>query len=210
MTPLLLLGAVAGGWVTGWWPVRQVADAHRRSGGVFGRQARWGFAAVCALAFAAVVWGVGLSPLLPVALVFTAAGLAAAAVDLVEHRLPNAILLPAFLTIVVGVLAVSLIDGWHVAGQALAGGSGMLALYGVVALLSPRSMGMGDVKLAAVIGVTLGAFGITAWAVGLLGAFLVGGVVAIVTLVRGRAGLASAIPFGPSMVAGAIAGLLLA
>nr|WP_272898218.1 A24 family peptidase [Agromyces seonyuensis] len=146
---------------------------------------------------------------MPVALVFAVAGVAASAVDLVEHRLPNAILLPAFLVIAVCVAAAGFTVGPEVLWQALAGGTAMLVVYGVVALLSPRSMGMGDVKLAGIIGITLGVFGLTTWVIGLLGAFLVGGLVALVTLARGRAGLGSAIPFGPSMVAGAIAGLLL-
>jgi leader peptidase (prepilin peptidase)/N-methyltransferase len=68
-------------------------------------------------------------------------------------------------------------------------------------------MGMGDVKLAALLGGALGAVGLTGWLVGLLAAFLVGGLVAIVALLAGRVGWRGSIPFGPWMVVGTLVGL---
>ena len=70
-------------------------------------------------------------------------------------------------------------------------------------------MGMGDVKLALLIGLLLGWFGLTAWLIGLLAAFVVGGVVAIVALALRSVTLRGSIPFGPSMLAGALIALLL-
>ena len=69
-------------------------------------------------------------------------------------------------------------------------------------------MGMGDVKLALVIGLLLGWFGLNAWLIGLLAAFIVGGVIALVALALRRVTLRGSIPFGPSMLAGALIALL--
>jgi hypothetical protein len=67
---------------------------------------------------------------------------------------------------------------------------------------------MGDVKLALVIGLLLGWFGLNAWLIGLLAAFVVGGLVALVALLLRRVTLRGSIPFGPSMLAGALVALL--
>jgi leader peptidase (prepilin peptidase)/N-methyltransferase len=79
-------------------------------------------------------------------------------------------------------------------------------LYGgglfLVALVS-RGMGMGDVKLALVIGVVLGAIGLRYVGVAAAGAVLFGGVGGVVALAMGRNRKAM-IPFGPYMAAGAV------
>ena len=62
---------------------------------------------------------------------------------------------------------------------------------------------MGDVKLAAVIGFVLGALGLRFVAVAAAAGVLIGGLAAIGALVAGR-GHKSAIPFGPSIAAGAV------
>jgi leader peptidase (prepilin peptidase)/N-methyltransferase len=60
-----------------------------------------------------------------------------------------------------------------------------------------------------VIGLLLGWFGLNAWLIGLLAAFIVGGLIAIVALVLRRVTLRGSIPFGPSMLVGAFIALLL-
>jgi len=84
-----------------------------------------------------------------------------------------------------------------IAGFALFGG----ALF-VVALVS-RGMGMGDVKLASLIGLVLGSLGLRYVGVAAGAAIALGGVGAIVALLMGR-GRKAAIPFGPYLAAGAI------
>jgi leader peptidase (prepilin peptidase)/N-methyltransferase len=69
---------------------------------------------------------------------------------------------------------------------------------------------MGDVKLSGVIGLVLGAFSWTALVVGGFVAFLLGAVVAVGVLVSGRGNRRTALPFGPFLVAGALAALWLA
>ena len=92
---------------------------------------------------------------------------------------------------------------------ALAGGAAMFAVYFVLALISPSSMGMGDVKLALVIGLLAGWFGLSPWLVALLAAFVIGGLVSLVALALKRVTLRGSVPFGPSMLAGALVAVML-
>jgi leader peptidase (prepilin peptidase)/N-methyltransferase len=62
---------------------------------------------------------------------------------------------------------------------------------------------MGDVKLAALIGLVLGSFGLRFVGVAAGAAILFGGVGGLVALAMGR-GRKSAIPFGPYLAAGAV------
>jgi leader peptidase (prepilin peptidase)/N-methyltransferase len=71
-------------------------------------------------------------------------------------------------------------------------------------LAYPRGMGMGDVKLALLLGVALGKSVAVAMAVGLLAALAV----SIVVLARDGAGARKkAIPFGPFLALGAVVAL---
>jgi leader peptidase (prepilin peptidase) / N-methyltransferase len=121
----------------------------------------------------------------------------------IEHRIiPNRVMYPSLVAfpvyLVVGRLAGAPVDLVRmVAGFALFGG----ALF-VVALVS-RGMGMGDVKLASLIGLVLGSLGLGYVGVAAGAAIALGGVGAIVALLIGRSRKA-AIPFGPYLAAGAI------
>ena len=76
----------------------------------------------------------------------------------------------------------------------------------IVALIAPRGMGMGDVKLAGLIGLVLGALGIRFVGVAAGLGVLIGGVVAVVALFFG-ATRKTGIPYGPSMAVGAVLSL---
>ena len=113
-----------------------------------------------------------------------------------EHRLiPDRIVLPGALLMVVGRTVGEPSAGWIVAG--LAAG---LALF-LLVLAYPQGMGMGDVKLALFMGCGLG----LAVVVGLFVGFLAAAVPAIVLLARhGRAARKQAIPLGPFLALGAV------
>ncbi len=66
---------------------------------------------------------------------------------------------------------------------------------------------MGDVKLTGVIGLVLGALGLRYVAVAAGVAILLGGLAGLAALAAGR-GRKGAIPFGPSLAAGAIAAVV--
>ena len=75
-------------------------------------------------------------------------------------------------------------------------------------LISPRGLGFGDVKLAVLLGLFLGFLG---WRDVLLGGllpWLVNAPVVIILLASGRAGRRTAVPFGPAMLTGALAAIL--
>jgi len=73
----------------------------------------------------------------------------------------------------------------------------------VLALASPGGLGMGDVKLAALLGLYLGWLGWAAVVLGALAGFVVQAVVALALLAARRIGLRGELPFGPAMLAGA-------
>lgn len=120
--------------------------------------------------------------------------------DLEDRIIPNVVLAPAA---VVGVALIAVADAGelpqHLIAAAAAGGFLL-----VVALLYPRGMGMGDVKLAAVMGLYLG----RAVAPALLIGFAVGAIFGLALIARhGAAARKRKVPFGPFLALGAIVGL---
>lgn len=176
-----------------------------------------------AVAFAAVTiwalvrWGMpvavdrqaaGAAAVLLAFLYLASISIALAMIDLDTHRLPDRIVLPAY---VVG--AVLLTAGGVLGGDGAAlvrAGIGLLTLgllYLALALAYPGGMGFGDVKLAGVLGLFLGFVGWPELAVGAFSAFILGGLFSIVLLATRRAARKSGIPFGPWMLIGAWCGI---
>ncbi|HZD79887.1 MAG TPA: prepilin peptidase [Actinomycetota bacterium] len=142
------------------------------------------------------VWGaVLLAPFLGLMVALTV-------IDWRHKIIPNRLVYPAIVLTVVYVTVADLAGGGL---DAVRAGVGFLA-YGlgllVIALISPRGMGMGDVKLAALVGLALGGLGLRYVAVAAGAGILVGGVAAIVALLTG-AGRKAAMPYGPSIAVGA-------
>lgn len=129
--------------------------------------------------------------------------LAAIAVIDWRHRIiPNRLVYPSFL-IAAGYLVVARLAGAPVdlvdsLIGCLAYGGGLL----VIAFISPRGMGMGDVKLAGLVGLVLGALGVRFVGVAAGVGILLGGVAAIVALIAG-AGRKTGLPYGPWIAVGA-------
>lgn len=160
--------------------------------------------------FVLAVWRFGASPQLPAYLFFTAIGTALAAIDLRHRLLPNNIVIPGL------AITAILLTGAAAAGspgtslvRALIGALLLFTLYLALALINPRGMGMGDVKLAALIGLVL-AF--QSWQVLFAGTFLgflIGAAASIAILTIRRGGLKTTIPFGPCILTGALTAILL-
>jgi leader peptidase (prepilin peptidase) / N-methyltransferase len=133
---------------------------------------------------------------------FLALLVAISVIDLRTKKIPNRLVYPAVLVaagwIVVADLAGSELDAIRAGIGFLAYGVGLL----VIALISPRGMGMGDVKLAALIGLVLGSLGLRYVAVAAAAGVAIGGVASVVALISG-AGRKTRIPFGPFLAAGA-------
>lgn len=121
----------------------------------------------------------------------------------VRHRIiPNKIIYPALLVFPSYLLLTRLL-GADVDLVRMIGG---FLIYGgslfVIALIS-RGMGMGDVKLAALIGMVLGSLGLRHVGVAAGSAIVLGGLGGMVALVLGL-GRKAKIPFGPYLAAGAV------
>jgi len=141
--------------------------------------------------------------------VFSAAMVAAllgvlVALSVIDARhkiIPNRIVYPSLVAFALFVAIGALAGEGISAGKA---GIGFLAFGGglfIVALISPRGMGMGDVKLAALIGLVLGSLGLSYVAVAAGAAILAGGLGAVAVLAMG--GRRRTIPFGPYLAVGA-------
>jgi leader peptidase (prepilin peptidase) / N-methyltransferase len=128
--------------------------------------------------------------------------LAAITLTDLEHRIiPNVVLISGTIAALAIVIPTDP-DSLPERGIAAAAAGGFLLL---AALAYSGGMGMGDVKLAAVMGLYLG----RAVAPALLVAFLVGALVGLFLLLRhGAAARKRAIPFGPYLAVGGVVGLL--
>ncbi|HWH26356.1 MAG TPA: prepilin peptidase [Pseudolysinimonas sp.] len=141
-------------------------------------------------------------------LLLTAMSIALALIDLDTKRLPNLLVLTALISGVVLLAAAALVRGdlGALLGAAI-GGAALFALYFLLAVVSRGGMGMGDVKLSAVLGLYLGFLGWGNLVVGAFAAFLLGGLVGVGMMIARKAGRKTAIPFGPWMIAGAWIGV---
>jgi leader peptidase (prepilin peptidase) / N-methyltransferase len=124
-------------------------------------------------------------------------------IDIRTKKIPNRLVYPALL-FAAGYLVVARVAGADV--DLVRAAVGFLALGGgffLVAFVVPKGMGMGDVKLAALIGLVLGSQGLALVGVAAGAGILLGGVGAVAALVGG-ASRKQAIPFGPFLAAGAL------
>ncbi len=153
---------------------------------------------VTALLVAGCVLEFGLSAAAAIGAVFCAVLVAVSAIDL-EHRIiPNRIVLPATVVVLVANTARDLSPEWAIA--ALAGSGFLLA----AALVYPAGMGMGDVKLALLMGAALGRTVSAALMVGMLAAM----VPSLVLFARhGSKARKMGIPFGPFLAIGSVVAL---
>lgn len=138
-----------------------------------------------------------------------AVSVALAAIDLDVRRLPDRIVLPSAVVGVVLLGGADLLRGDLVAAGTAGAGAGAAALlFAVLWFAKPGGMGLGDVKLAAVLGLFLGQLGLAQLVVGVTGGFVLGGCFGIALLLVRRSGRGTAIPFGPWMLLGAWVGVL--
>jgi leader peptidase (prepilin peptidase) / N-methyltransferase len=166
-------------------------------------------AALTGLLFGAFSWRFGMSLALPAFIFLTVLGVQLARIDVAHHLLPN----PLVLLLLAGGLLLFSIAGFFnkQTDDLLRGVLGAVILFAgylILGLISPGAIGMGDVKLAAPVGLYLGYLG---WGQllngGLLG-FILNGVVTLLILSRKGRKRASEVAHGPSML-GATAAIAL-
>ena len=88
--------------------------------------------------------------------------------------------------------------------RAAIGAAVLFAFFLAVVVAYPGGMGLGDVKLAGVIGAALGFLSYPALVVGAFAAFVIGALAGVGLMVVRHATGRTAVPFGPFMVAGAL------
>jgi leader peptidase (prepilin peptidase)/N-methyltransferase len=125
-------------------------------------------------------------------------------------RLPDPLVVTGLVGGVLLLTAAALVgetfDGLLRAGlAALVCGAG----YFVIALIPRSQLGFGDVKLGAVLGLYLGWLGWFAVAAGVVLAPILNLPLVLGLLVAGKAGRRTSVPYGPALIAGAIAAVIL-
>jgi leader peptidase (prepilin peptidase) / N-methyltransferase len=151
-----------------------------------------------ALLIAGCVLAFGLSGRMVVAAFFCAVLVAISAIDLTHRIIPNRIVLPAFIVVLAAQTLLEPSPEWALAAL---GASGFLFL---AVLIHPAGMGMGDVKLALLMGAMLGRTVPVALMLGMLAAL----VPAIFLLARhGSKARKMGIPFGPFLALGSVIAL---
>lgn len=135
-----------------------------------------------------------------------------AAIDRDVHRLPDALTLPAYPVALVALAGCAWSVGdWAPFLRALLAGPALAVTFATLARLGPGGpgFGLGDVKLAGVLGLVLGWFG---WGHVLLGGYasvLTGGLYAGWLILRRRLDYRGQLAFGPFLGLGAVLALTL-
>lgn len=160
------------------------------------------------LLFAALAVAYGRSAVLPALLWVAAAGVALFVIDLDSHRLPDAIVLPSYPVVVVLLAGGGLLTGELPVRRALLSTLLWLGVYGALwAGTAGRGMGLGDVKLAGLLGLALGWLGWGPSLLGLFAGFASGAAVGVLLIAAGRVTRRTPIAHGPFMLAGAALGV---
>ncbi|QDG89152.1 prepilin peptidase [Pseudarthrobacter sp. NIBRBAC000502770] len=198
---LLAVGAALLGAVLSPIAERLIARLLSRLGEVPRLQARITTAAVTAVACAAFSARFGSSFSLPAFLLLAVLGVQLARIDVALHLLPN----PLVLMLLAGGLLLLLLPGIFDKQsddflRAVLGAVILFAGYLVLGLISPGGIGMGDVKLAAPVGLYLGYLGWSHLLYGGLVGFVLNGIVTVFVLGRKGRNKATEVAHGPSML----------
>ncbi|MBG7617583.1 MAG: prepilin peptidase, partial [Chloroflexi bacterium] len=142
---------------------------------------------------------------LAVALFYGCLFLVIGIIDIQKGLILNVLIYPAMILALVFALFLSDIEIVPDLANASIGGGIGLALFTLIFLASRGGMGMGDIKMAALIGLVIG---FPHLIVALLLAIIAGGLVATLLLVSKRKGRKQSLPFGPFLSFGALIALL--
>ncbi|MET3949458.1 A24 family peptidase [Arthrobacter sp. UYEF36] len=167
-------------------------------------------AAVTFALSALLAWRFGSAAELPAYVLLGVFAVPLARIDIVHHLLPNRLVGP-LLGAGLGLLVfASLVQG--AAGDLYRGAAGSVILfvfYFFLALTSGNGLGMGDVKLAAPLGLYLGYLGWQHLFYGGALAFVAGGLASVILVLKNRGNKPKEVAYGPSMLAAGLAIILL-
>jgi leader peptidase (prepilin peptidase)/N-methyltransferase len=173
------------------------------------RYGAWYLAAelITAALLAALWLRFGPDPLLPALVYLAVITVALSWIDAVHQRLPDVLTLPSYPA---GLILLGSAAPFEPAGgrhfvHALIGMAACWLFFVLQAFIYPAGLGWGDVKLSGVLGLYLGWLGAAAVAAGLIGSFVLAALAGLGLIAAGRATRKSQLPFGPFMLASAIA-----
>jgi len=142
-------------------------------------------------------------------LAFMAMAVAVAVTDLTHRLVPRRLIYAGLAVIGTALMGVSLHDhNWHQFAIAVVGGAVAFGAFFLIWFFVPRGMGFGDVRLAGVIGLTVGYLGLVHVYLAFLSGFVLGLLFGLVLMAGMSSGRKTRIPFAPSLVAGATIAIL--
>jgi len=141
--------------------------------------------------------------------VFLAMAVVVSVTDLSHRLVPRQLLYGALAVIVPLYVILSVhYHYWHPLVDAAVAGAIAFGLFFVIWFVVPRGMGFGDVRLAGVIGVTVGYLDLLHAYLAFLVGFVLGLVFGLVLMVTSSSGRRTRIPFAPALCAGAVIAIL--
>ena len=170
--------------------------------------------AVTAMLFGLAIWRLGLTPELPAVLAFIVGGVLLSVIDWKVHRLPTRLVYYTLGGVAAGLLFASVVAGdWMRLLTAVAGAVLFANAFFLVRLVGRQFagfmvLGMGDVRLAAVLGLLLGWYGLPYVLYGAIAGNALALLVVVATCVRRRT-LQMQYSFGPPLILGTLAVVLL-
>ncbi|MGW7686127.1 prepilin peptidase [Kribbella sp. NPDC054772] len=175
-----------------------------------GRSAAYWCGGLAAVAGGVLGWMLGLDAVLPAWLLLAVAGAVLGYIDARTRFLPSVIIWPTYAVVGVALLGAAVATGdWSSLRRAAIAGAIGFAVFYVLWFAFPRGVGFGDVRLSGLLGLALGWLGWGQFVSGLYGGFFLGAVVGIVLIAAKVMTRKQMVPFGPFMLVGALAGVLL-
>lgn len=171
--------------------------------------------ALTALLFGLAIWRLGWSAELPAVLAFIFGGVLLAAIDWKAQRLPANVVYVTGAAVLTGLVFASLVQGaWKPLATAIGGAALFANAFFLIYLIGKRFAGMtligfGDVRLAALLGLMLGWYGLPYVLYGAIAGNLLAVLFAVGMSLHQRK-LLTRYSFGPPLIAGALVVILFA
>lgn len=163
--------------------------------------------------FGIAIWRLGFSPELPAVLVFIFGGVLLAVIDWRVQRLPSKIIYLTLAGVLAGLAFASIVQrDWVPLATAVTGGLLFTNAFFLVWLFTTKATGMvvlgfGDVRLAGLLGVVLGWYGLQFVLYGAIVGHLLAFAIIVATSIRGGSWRMQ-YSFGPPLIAGTLAVVL--
>jgi leader peptidase (prepilin peptidase)/N-methyltransferase len=210
VSPLYIAGVGLAGMCLGLLADTAIRRALPQLAGATSNRLKLTTAAVTFVLSALLAWRFGSAAELPAYVVLGVFAVPLARIDIVHHLLPNRLVGP-LLAAGLALLAFAAV-AQGAGGDLYRGAAGSVILfvfYLILALTSGSGLGMGDVKLAAPLGLYLGYLGWSHLFYGGALAFVAGGLASVFLVLKNRGNKPKEVAYGPSMLAAGLAIILL-